>query len=339
MIVTRYNFETNSSSMHSLSYRRSSGAYSIEELQHSESTANDEYHDAIFVMTEGEVTSTEEMKKQLWLREDDDSCSVSYYDVAFKNSAMEVLPDFRGRLMYALSSIYGRRTKGWERRIEEIEAILNKYLPGVKFSARGLDERVGTNDNLLYPFLRKNKISIEDFLLNDKYVVIVNTAEYQRMKFLNMVDESQIERVYAEPYEVETKMNIEDGVWKINGRDLQFGRYPYRVLGTVEGKARYALATYGSHNINEVLAILKEVYPELERVELPKCSWDKEKEERGYCEDSVLPLNVPLRDFILDKKYVVISDGDEYCVWDNFKKSGLFNWSEYPEESVSECDY
>lgn len=336
MIVTRYNFETNSSSMHSLSYRRTSGPYSIEELQHSESTANDECHDAIFVMKEDKIVTMEELRKNLWLKEDRDSFWISSYELQFKNSAMEVLADFRGRLNYALASAYGRRTKGWEGRVEEINSVLNKYLPNVEFTIRTNSGAVGTNDNLLYPFLKKNNISMEEFLLNDKYIVIVDVAEYNRMKFLNMVDESQIEKVCTEPYEIETKMNIIDGVWNINGRDLQFGRSPYRVLGTVEGKARYALATYSSSNINEVLAILQEVYPELERIELPKCWYNPEADDKGYCEDSALPHNIPLRDFILDKKYVIISDGDEYCIWDTFKTTKLFNRDEYPEEEIDE---
>lgn len=35
--------------------------------------------------------------------------------------------------------------------------------------------------------------------------------------------------------------------------------------------------------------------------------------------------NVTLRDFILNPKYKVIIDGDEYCEWQNFVKSGLIN--------------
>ena len=339
MIVTRYNFETNSSSMHSLSVRRTSGPYSIEELQHSEAASNDEQHDAIFVMKEGGMTTVEDMRNQLWLREEREKFYISSYDVAFKNSAMEVLSDFRGRLHYALATVYGHRTKGWEGRIDEIELILNKYLPNVEFVARSLSGFVGTNDNLLYQFLKKNKITIEDFLLNDKYIVIVNIAEYQRMKFLNMVDESQIESAYHVPYEVETKMNIVDGVWKIDRNGINFGRSPYRVLGSVEGKARYALATYESENIDEVLAIMQEVYPEIKSIELPKSHWNPDVTDSGYCEDSVLPLGVPLRDFILDKKYVVISDGDEYCIWENFKETKLFNKEEYPDEKIGDdCD-
>ena len=336
MIVTRYNFETNSSSMHSLSHRRASGAYSNDELQHSEATHNDEYHDAIFAMKEESVTTVEDMKKQLWLRDGRDSYYLSSYSVELKNSAMEILTDFRGRLHYALASVYGRRTKGWEGRLREITNVLDKYLPDVEFHCRDLCGLVGTNDNLLFPFLKKNKISMEEFLLNNKYVVIINFAEYQRMKFLNMVDESNVEKMYRVPYELKTQMNIVDGVWKIEEDDIRFGRSPYRVLGTVEGKARYALATYESKNISEILSILQEVYPELKSIELPKCWYAPEKDDKGYCEDSALPINIPLRDFILDKKYVIISDGDEYCIWNDFKKTRLFNRDEYPDEVVLE---
>lgn len=46
--------------------------------------------------------------------------------------------------------------------------------------------------------------------------------------------------------------------------------------------------------------------------------------------------NITLEDFLINKKYVVIQDGDEYCYWDDMKKSGLVNMDvidhEYPEE-------
>lgn len=44
---------------------------------------------------------------------------------------------------------------------------------------------------------------------------------------------------------------------------------------------------------------------------------------------------ITLEEFLINKKYIVIQDGDEYCEWDNFKKSGLIDISkidhEYPD--------
>lgn len=35
--------------------------------------------------------------------------------------------------------------------------------------------------------------------------------------------------------------------------------------------------------------------------------------------------NLSLEDFLLNKKYIVMSDGDEYCTWNNFIKSKIIN--------------
>lgn len=338
MIVARYNFETNSSSMHSLSIRRSDGPYSIDELKRSEATSCVECHDAIFVMKNGRRATVEEIKRQLWIGDDDKDYFVSSYETDYKHSAMQVLGDFYGKLHYALATVCGNRSSGWEERLQKIEYVWENLFPNVELLTEMIDQSAGTNDDILFYFLCKNQISLESFLMDSRYVVIVNTEEYQKMRFLDMVDEENIVEAYNMPKQIETPMVIENGVWKIGQEDMRFGRSPYRVLGTVEGKARYALATYKCKNMDEVLSILREVYPDLKSIELPKCWYNPEKDDTGYCEDSAMPINVPLRDFILDKKYVIISDGDEYCIWDNFKKTPMFNREEYPDEKI-EMDF
>ena len=46
--------------------------------------------------------------------------------------------------------------------------------------------------------------------------------------------------------------------------------------------------------------------------------------------------NISLEEYLTNRKYVVIQDGDEYCEFSNFKKSGLINLDvidhEYPRE-------
>ena len=45
---------------------------------------------------------------------------------------------------------------------------------------------------------------------------------------------------------------------------------------------------------------------------------------------------ISLEEYLINKKYVVIQDGDEYCYWDNMKQTGLVNMDmidhEYPRE-------
>ena len=338
MIVTRYNFETNSSSMHSLSFRRTEGEYTEEDLKHSEAMAGTHNHDAIITLKEGHTVNEEEIRENGWIW--NNKMRIWNSDLDLRNSAMQIMSSFREKLIYALSTLSGYRYRGWEKRSDEIQHVFAKYLPGVELEADyDKDEWpmrfTGTNEYLLYPFLKQNKITIEEFLTNTKYIVVVDYVEYQKMKWLNMVDESQIESVFH-PSEYDTcEMKIENGVWKLSEGDLCFGRYPFRVLGTPEGKARYALAAHMSENIDEILEIMQEVYPEMKSIELPMDSYEKDVVVRGYCEDPAIPYNIPLREFILNKKYVIISDGDEYATFGKFKRTPLFNKDEYPEENIN----
>lgn len=46
--------------------------------------------------------------------------------------------------------------------------------------------------------------------------------------------------------------------------------------------------------------------------------------------------NITLEEFLLNKKYVIVVDGDEYCIWKDFKNTGLIDLGmierEYPKE-------
>ena len=336
MIVIRHNFETNSSSMHSLSVRKTDGEYALEELKHSEATVDEKNHDAIIVLKEGK---TEIDVGWCWK----DEVSISPYSAELSNSAMQVLSSFRDKMTYALATIYGYRYRNWQNRVEEIKNIFAKHLPHLKLDISRLEDKmergwytIKTSDYLLYPFLKENNVTMEEFLTNTKYIVIVNYAEYQKMRWLNMVDESKIESVCHVAEEAPAEMKIEDGVWKLSEGDISFGRSPFRVLGTPEGKARYALAAHHSENIDEVLAIMQEIYPEMKSIELPADEYSDDGINRGYTDDWGIIDDVPLREFILNKKYVLIADGDEYCVWKDFKKTPLFNQTEYPEENSKE---
>jgi hypothetical protein len=339
-IVVRHNFETNSSSMHSLSIRKTDGEYGIEELKRSEAVDDIPCYDAIIILKEGHTETEEEIRNNCYLYKD--QMTIWNRSLRMSDSAMQVLSTFRDKLEYALATAYGHRYRGWQDRVEAIKAAFTKVMPGAKldlYSIERMDEwdwrydRIGTNQYLLYPFLKKNKITIDEFLTNTKYIVIVNYAEYEKMKWLNMVDESKIADIFKPEIDCSYEMKIEGGVWKLSEGDISFGRSPFRVLGTPEGKARYALASKNSNNIDEVLAIMHEVYPEMKSIELPKDEYSDDGICHGYCDDySYIIDGIPLRDFILNKKYVVISDGDEYCIWSNFKETPLFNREEYPDE-------
>lgn len=141
-----------------------------------------------------------------------------------------------------------------------------------------------------------------------------------------------------------------NGVWDIwMDDDLYFGRSPFQCLATFESKVRYAIASLCCYRSDEekkstfekIKEIVLEAIPECKDVELPTDNYsEKEKVIYGSVDDDILSgflkkNNIELKDFLLNKKYVVIVDGDEYCIYDELKKSGIINKDnidkEYPE--------
>lgn len=142
----------------------------------------------------------------------------------------------------------------------------------------------------------------------------------------------------------------DDGVWDIwMEDDLYFGRSPFQCLATFESKVRYAIASLCGWRSDEekkatferIKAIVLEAIPECKNVKLPRDNYsEKEKVIYGSVEENILGgflenNNIDLKDFLLNKKYVVIVDGDEYCIYSKLKKSGIINKDnikkEYPE--------
>ena len=188
-ISIRYNFETNSSSMHSLSVRRESGAYSTEELRRSDALIGELCQDAIIIVNDDRVETEESIARGLYIH--NNRCNIWEYELRFRHSAMQVLADFRGKFYYALANAYGTEESDdvSNARIDVLSAITDKFFPGVDFD---IDVRklnyygVGTNDDMLFDYLDQRNITMEEFLTNRKYIVIVNYAEYRKMSFLNI---------------------------------------------------------------------------------------------------------------------------------------------------------
>lgn len=69
--------------------------------------------------------------------------------------------------------------------------------------------------------------------------------------------------------------------------------------------------------------------------------WHYDAPFTGYVDSNILSSflkneGITLEEYLINKKYVVIQDGDEYCYWDDMKKAGLVNMDaidyEYPKE-------
>lgn len=141
----------------------------------------------------------------------------------------------------------------------------------------------------------------------------------------------------------------EDGTWEIwSADDLYFGRSPFQCLTTFESKVRYTIASLCRWRsdkekkdiFEKIKAIVLGAIPECKDIKLPTDYYEKEKVIYGSVDEDILSEfleknNIELKDFLLNKKYVVIVDGDEYCIYDDLKKSGIINKDniekEYPK--------
>lgn len=156
---------------------------------------------------------------------------------------------------------------------------------------------------------------------------------------------------YETHEEIASDIFIDEGTWNIwDDDDLTFGRAPFHCLATFRWKTYYAIAClcgycmqYDSkvhlknaeENFNNILKIVHDVYPECTNIELPivtmrdKCK-PYEATFYGYVDEDILtPFlkeeGISLKEFLTNKKYFVIVDGDEYCIWRSIKRTGVIN--------------
>ena len=138
-----------------------------------------------------------------------------------------------------------------------------------------------------------------------------------------------------------------NGTWDIwRDDEITFGRHPFKCLATFESKVRYAIASlcnYKHDNVEkfkEIECIVKEVVPECTSIKLPVVHWswsDENETSYGHVDEDILtPFlennGISLKEFLTNSKYVVIVDGDEYCIWDSMKEAGLVNMDEIEKE-------
>lgn len=128
-------------------------------------------------------------------------------DLEFGRSPFEVLTDWYHRMCYAIAS-YGKDG------FEEIESLLYKRLDGFKklefwgneteYSKYGYVDHQSCG--LLQAFLKEHSISLEDFIFNNRYIVIIDGDEYRVFKDMldvGLINESEIEvikGVYDDEY-------------------------------------------------------------------------------------------------------------------------------------------
>lgn len=116
---------------------------------------------------------------------------------------------------------------------------------------------------------------------------------------------------------------IKDGKYQSRDEDWYFGRSPFRALDTFELRFQYAYANYyyDDDKLNGLVELLKELVPEVKSIKKPEYAGVDERRLDKWLAQN----NISLQEFLTNKKYVVIQDGDEYCIWYDLVQSGLID--------------
>ena len=140
-----------------------------------------------------------------------------------------------------------------------------------------------------------------------------------------------------------------DGILRIFHEDnLSFQRYPFKILDDFYTKLCFAIASYCCYHDNpdevpemkEIYDTCAEVIDNFKGIEFPYDTWYDDEEEKRVKEyfygeidhqsygllDKILKKeDISIREFILNKKYIVIIDGDEYNNTEVFLNLSILN--------------
>lgn len=183
-VVRRGVFETNSSSMHSI------------------------------VVTNNDIKNIS-TKDYFWVWKAPCNDKISFWrsDIEFGRSPFDILSTAYDKIKYAYASLFGYEAeehvddngkpddelKERMRSFDSVVASVFEGCTGVDYPEDLRDAEWGYIDhescNLLRRFLNKKDVSLEEFIRNPKYIVVVDGDEYQvfkSMKEANLINESNI---------------------------------------------------------------------------------------------------------------------------------------------------
>ena len=125
----------------------------------------------------------------------------------------------------------------------------------------------------------------------------------------------------------------DDGKLYIYANELEFGRGPFELLTDWYGRLRYAIASCPD-KIEEIEAACYKNVPGLTTIKYPGEGWNnKNTPYYGYVDHQSVGLlenflnthNITLEEFIFNDKYMVVIDGDEYCIFDTLQHTPAWN--------------
>lgn len=134
---------------------------------------------------------------------------------------------------------------------------------------------------------------------------------------------------------------------------LEFYRSPFDMLVTFKDKLRYAIASSNGNLVDDCREICKKYVDGFTDFEFDTKDYVWDSEVKDYVEtDEPIPnyggtddyqiegwlksYNVSLEEFLTNKRYIVVVDGDEYNCWFHIKDSGLVDTSKIIHDSYVE---
>ena len=112
-------------------------------------------------------------------------------------------------------------------------------------------------------------------------------------------------------------------------KDWYFGRAPFMIMSSFVEKWKYAYSSYAydESKQDELVKLLKELSPQVKKFVPPEyCGTDD-----ALLDSWLKKANIDLKEFLTNKKYIIICDGDEYCIWEDMKKSGIIDTAAFEE--------
>lgn len=128
--------------------------------------------------------------------------------------------------------------------------------------------------------------------------------------------------------------------------DTEFGRMPNRPLIDFYHKLQYLIAAYqyDENKLKEIEDTVKEIIPNFVKFNYYKdyndeiCYGYIDHQSAGLIPNYLEKHNISFKEFLTNKKYVIIIDGDEYGMWEGFKLAGLIN-EDFIEDEEGIWDY
>ncbi len=155
--------------------------------------------------------------------------------------------------------------------------------------------------------------------------------------------------------EINKNFYMTDGIVRLWESSLEFYRSPFDMLVTFNDKLRYAIASSNGNLVDECREICKKYIDGFTDFEFDTKDYVWDSEVKDYVvanvpvpsyggtddyqiEGWLKKYNVSLEEFLTNKRYIVVVDGDEYQIFDHIKKSGLFNTSKIIHDSYEESE-